>query len=830
MDGGVRIAKNTIIFNLLKSDETTLDDIKKLYEKYPEKFGEINEKTGQYPIEYAEALGKKEFVEFMKSKGLDEEVKKIRNESKAKGPDESLEVTRHKIVNEIKEIIKKNDLEAIQTYVKNKKFKILSKYDIQDIEMNVINSVLIADYLIKEKIIKLKDLLNRGIYNYDFLKYIIDNKIDINQEHLLKQENESIFFKIINRPNSLNLIKLCIENGADVNKLNYVNGKTPLMQLLHIYVTTNDVTYLDTFIEVLKTPSININKKNILSRDVLLDALAYFIDTKDIIEKIVEKGANINTIYTEYNSVTPLIFLINNWILPNRRVPENVRIEFTKKYFNFFMDHNVNVKTADAKGNRAIHYASWYRVFTEFVGKIIEKGEDINVKSGKGNTPLIAAALKGNVETVKLLLEKGADKSLKNNENRTALEETIYYRDLTPDVDVEIIDTYTKIIELLGGEEEKKEDKIPWKGVTKTDVDKFDVFFEAPYDWSICPICLSFVERKEGCLFMSHDCKKDSPYYHKQLYDKYVFDYYGKATIEWCTVCGRSTKLHKHYILVDYDAKIPSLAEIDKKIQREIDEGRDFAFFDNKNCKGFGGGGLEEKVARFRRLREYALELNDDIDKKTHSEAMKELIEEVWNAPLQRSKKPAKIIEKKEWNIPLKNFPSPKRNETNKNKNEEEKNYPNIPMVGSKPTEKKAGECMCIIGGEDDIITYSFDHKDREGGVDHADMCICKEDLTTAIQQINANFGDTERPIGYCWFTTCQATLYPEEIKGIVPEDVYEEYRKKFNKRMGNKKGGGRRKHRTRKLKKYQKGGNKRSILHPVDVSKISCWSPPNKK
>jgi len=174
-------------------------------------------------------------------------------------------------------------------------------------------------------------------------------------------------------------------------------------------------------------------------------------------------------------------------------------------------------------------------------------------------------------------------------------------------------------------------------------------------------------------------------------------------------------------------------------------------------------------------------------------------------------------------------FPNIKREEKKEENNS--KNYPNIPFIGMRPTEKKAGDCMCVIGGEDDIVTYSFNHKDREGGVDHADMCICEEDLTTAIQQINTNFGDLERPIGFCWFHKCKATLYPEEIKGIVPDEVYEEYRKKFNKQMALKKGGSR--NRTRKLKKYQKGGNKhsnRSILHPVDVNKITCWSPPNKK
>ena len=429
----------------------------------------------------------------------------------------------------------------------------------------------------------------------------------------------------------------------------------------------------------------------------------------------------------------------------------------------------------------------------------------------------------GTFESVKLLLEKDADKSLKDNSGKTAC---AYTKEAIALASVkEKKEKLNTILELVC----EKKKVVPWEGVSKSDIEKFDIFFETPYDYAVCPVCLSFIERKDGCMFMGHQCAKDSDYFNEELMTKY--DTRGTGLIEWCTVCGRPTVTqggHKHYELVSYSDARPKTAKFSEEVQARMAR-ENQAYFDNSACKGLGGGGLEEKVARFRRLREYALELNEKIGKISHEEAMKELIEEVFNAPLFRSKKPAQIIEKKEWNIKASEFPNIKREEKKEENNS--KNYPNIPFIGMRPTEKKAGDCMCVIGGEDDIVTYSFNHKDREGGVDHADMCICEEDLTTAIKQINANFGDVERPIGYCWFHKCKAILYPEELKGIVPNDVYEEYRKKFNKQMALKKGGSR--NRTRKLKKYQKGGNKhsnRSILHPVDVNKITCWSPPNKK
>jgi hypothetical protein len=61
-------------------------------------------------------------------------------------------------------------------------------------------------------------------------------------------------------------------------------------------------------------------------------------------------------------------------------------------------------------------------------------------------------------------------------------------------------------------------------------------------------------------------------------------------------------------------------------------------------------------------------------------------------------------------------------------------------------------------------------------------------------------------------------------LKGIVPEVLYEEYRKKFNKKMV-KKGGGR----TRKLKK-QRGGNVKSVLHELNDGVCSSYKIKTKK
>jgi hypothetical protein len=207
-------------------------------------------------------------------------------------------------------------------------------------------------------------------------------------------------------------------------------------------------------------------------------------------------------------------------------------------------------------------------------------------------------------------------------------------------------------------------------------------------------------------------------------------------------------------------------------------------------------------------LREYAFELIEDIDKRSEEEVMKELIEEVWNAPLVRNRKIKKILADKKWNINVKEFPEDKRNTRNNNNS----NAANLPFNGRKPT---IVDEDCIIFGEDEPTNtretnpkFHFFHQ-NVGGIDHDGIYICQKDLARSVQLKNAEFGLED--FGKCWFSQCKGILHPEELKGIIPEVLYEEYRKKFNKKMARR--GGRRS--TRKVKK-QRGGNVKSMLHEL--------------
>ena len=54
---------------------------------------------------------------------------------------------------------------------------------------------------------------------------------------------------------------------------------------------------------------------------------------------------------------------------------------------------------------------------------LLDKGADVNAKRGdSGQTPLMLATLRGEADTVKILLEKGADVNIRGNSGKTALD------------------------------------------------------------------------------------------------------------------------------------------------------------------------------------------------------------------------------------------------------------------------------------------------------------------------------------------------------------------------------------------------------------------------
>jgi ankyrin repeat protein len=369
---------------------------------------------------------------------------------------------------------------------------------------------------------------------------------------------------------------------------------------------------------------------------------------------------------------------------------------------------------------------------------LVAKNANVNNANHAGATALMLASLNGRFEAVKALCEGGADATMKLPNGKTAIDMA-----KTAEIRAYLLKSIEK-----------------WKGLTQSDIGKLDTIFEEnAINYSTCPVCLEYVERSEACMYMKHDCSK-GPYYHSRLYEKYKSD----GLICWCTICSRISHGHRHYKLSNEGGEKPDLEKA----------GDPFA----RDCTSQGGGGLEEKLSRFRRLREYALELEDDVDKKIKTEAMNELVEEVWNAPLRREKKLlGRIRNEKKWNIGSEKF---RANKVNTNAN-----APNIPFTGELP-EKKTGRNNVMINDDVPVLVYS--HKQRNGSIEKHG--VGEETLEGFLKAAVKEFGLAS--FGYCFMHPgCDSVLHPEEIKGHVPDDLYNDYRKKFNRKFAVQAGGG---------------------------------------
>jgi ankyrin repeat protein len=458
---------------------------------------------------------------------------------------------------------------------------------------------------------------------------------------------------------------------------------------------------------------------------------------------------------------------------------------------------NINVRTGVGAQVPPL-YLSLEPKFINNTKALIAGGANVNMIFG-GTTVTYACANKGYLETLEYLLGlPQVDK-----EQRYGALGTLY--NIAKTTERFAAPVKAMIIKMLGP-------KLPmWKGWSRANASRFDGIFaddaKEAADVTCCPICLKTVVRSDGCVYIQgHNCTQMEGFYHEELYDRYKNE---QGNITWCTICGRIAHGHRHYkISMAQDPVKPEL----------LATGNPFAA-DCSAPGGGGGGGVKEKLARYRRMREYALELQDEIGKKTEKEALEEMVEEMWNAPIARKVALAKMLEKKAWNIPSDAFPMPV------DEKEEEVDMTKLPDLEKPAADSDLKPLVvkgidAIMGGdEEDVI--QFRHRQKNGEVfEHVGDCISAESLELFISGQNAKF-KTDESFGLCWSYPgkCNARLYPSDIKAYIDEEMYKEYKAKFNWRFRAQRGG-KRAWATRKIKK----GLKSVFVPATDAQCLMKW------
>ena len=569
--------------------------------------------------------------------------------------------------------------------------------------------------------------------------------------------------------NNLAIVQALLATGANTNTRN-TRGTSPL-----------DTAILQNSLEILQAllaAGADVNSKDSVGNTALHKAV---INTNNaaIIQALKAAGANVNIVNN--GGDTPLDFAISE-----------SKVELVLA----LLLAGANVNHSGSFGFTPLHIACTIDSLA-ILEMLLVADADINAITDDGESPLFLAATNANLDIVKKLFEFGGIDKEYRKDGKTIIEWAEQADFSTPEIREFILQTLKPMA--------------LWKGWTRADVDQFDILFgESAKDYACCPVCLKFVERSEACMYMKHNCVALGGYYHRELYDKYKND---QGFIGWCTICGRIALGHRHYKLGYAQGDVPSLAPSGSPFELDCSVSN-------------GGGGPSEKIARIRRLREYALELQEEVGTKTEAEALNELTEETWNAPMVRNKKIAKIMANKEWNIKSNVFPAPVVNNNGNNTNA---NVPNVTRPGTNsvdlaPVVEAAG--MNFMGEEGELI--HFRHRNPDGSInEHTNNWITRDSLEGFLTNAVKNFGDEN--FGYCYLYPghCKSPLYPEEVKPFIPEELYEEYRKKFNKKNPQVAlVGGRRK--TRKLRRLrtQRGGTLNVFVEATNAECIPPWKP----
>ena len=462
-----------------------------------------------------------------------------------------------------------------------------------------------------------------------------------------------------------------------------------------------------------------------------------------------EKPPNINRFSKQEDGQTPLIYTI---------------LARLYDVANELIDGGADVNLTDEE-NEFTPLMLSDQADVEFIEYLIKKGADVNKQTSTGSTAIFEFIdSHASIEKIKLLIDNGADLTIKNKAGKTPLE---FAKQLG----------YTEYYEFLGDVAEK------WKGYTQDDATFFNTILEneaSLANYSICPFCLEYTERKEACKYMTHTCNPELR--HERLYNLYKND---TGAVYWCTVCGRHCLGHRHFALSNTDETRRSELLFPKP-------GADV--FANASCPLEGGGGPDEKIRRIDGLLRYVCEVQEDVGKRSAKEVRQELIEEAWKAASARAPKTVRDIKAaKKFNIPC-GLPSAAPPAPTEAPTE----APDVPNPNPLPVAKGPG--TSAISLDDCDQTYEFVHVQPDGSnLKHS--LICKDDVRDMIR--NSGGEEDKCPIG----EDCKGKLHPDEIKDIFADDVefYENYRRRFNEK--NKVGGGRR------ATRYHGGSNGTPIM-----------------
>ena len=244
--------------------------------------------------------------------------------------------------------------------------------------------------------------------NDDIVKFLLSKGADVN----IKNNDGETPIQIVAPSSNPEVVIQLVSEGAEINVKNSI-GKTPLH-----YFVENDQFQI---VKYLISQGAEINSKDNRNNTPLLFAAIY--NNTEIAKYLITKGAEVNA--KDGEGKTALHYSVFN---------ENIEL------IKFLVSSEANVNTRDNFNRIPLHYAV-NEGNLEIVKYLILKGSEIDAKAAfylqmgmmeltLGCTPLHLAVSYRHLEVVKYLVYQGADVTLKNNEDKNALDLAIKLENL----------------------------------------------------------------------------------------------------------------------------------------------------------------------------------------------------------------------------------------------------------------------------------------------------------------------------------------------------------------------------------------------------------------
>ncbi len=281
----------------------------------------------------------------------------------------------------------------------------------------------------------------------DMLEFLINKSVDVNARY----EDGNTLLMEAARNNYYDIAKMLINKGADIKAKNKKNETALRLVVKNIEWINSKIHFAQDvakrngliknktesikMVKLLGNNGADLNEKDKLGQSFLYIAMAD--EDVELVKALLSLSNTENilpTVISSYKNRTPLSNQQINELRDSTLIDVNERSEHThgktlllyaidrgyKKIVELLLNHGANIEAKKDNGDTALSFAAGHGD-PEIIQMLLDRGADINAQNNEGSTPLMNAVSRHHPKTAIFLIDKGADPFIENNEGETAL-------------------------------------------------------------------------------------------------------------------------------------------------------------------------------------------------------------------------------------------------------------------------------------------------------------------------------------------------------------------------------------------------------------------------